>query len=529
VVTPGASTSQSSRGRPTLNSIRAGQTPGVLPTSRVSSQDPIAERVESRISASRERSAQRRASSAQKDTSVSNSNPLTPTIPVTMSAPGPSTGSGQNNPSSAMPTGPRRMPKPGEKNAPTFDPEKPEELGRFFERIEDWFAEDGIVDEDVKKKKIVKYLDADSEIQWKAFSKFGQGSFAEFREQIMASYPKAEDVMKGSVTALKKRVKKIGPVDVDERDELLSLIRIMTAEVGKLKMIQPAIHTNRELVELFLSRLTQDFARRIAHKLSVHRLVNAKAAAAAPRNPEDMYDIDEVMEMAKQTAMESANPFGKFLWTSETTSTVSNVKLEEAVARLADSVNLQTQYNKQVDQKLTTLQSSLTQSRPTYGTGFAGPSGYNRGYAPASNHVHTGAPSDCFYCRGNDGHRIPDCPDVHKHLDMGWIKRFDNLLRLPDGAKIPRDGNKSMKEVVEALNKLRPGLIPMSKIQDKSNLYQEANMASYAQTQGNSSEDLTMRTLLEAVRKMGSDRVLELLNAQGQTTEEEDEWNQNFD
>ena len=218
------------------------------------------------------------------------------------------------------------MPKPGEKNAPTFDPEKPEELGRFFERIEDWFAEDGIVDDDVKKKKIVKYLDADSEIQWKAFSKFGQGSFAEFREQIMASYPKAEDVMKGSVSALKKRIKKIGPVDVDERDELLTLIRIMTAEVGKLKTIQPAIHTNRELVELFLSRLTQDFARRIAHKLSVHRLVNVVAPAAAPRNPEDMYDIEEVMEMAKQTAMESANPFGKFLWTSESTSLVANVK-----------------------------------------------------------------------------------------------------------------------------------------------------------------------------------------------------------
>ena len=451
-----------------------------------------------------------------------------------MVGPGPSTstgaGSGQNNPGSAIMTGSRRMPKPGEKNAPTFDPEKPEELGRFFERIEDWFAEDGIVDDNVKKKKIVKYLDADSEIQWKAFSKFGQGSFAEFREQIMASYPKAEDVMKGSVSALKKRIKKIGPVDVDERDELLTLIRIMTAEVGKLKTIQPAIHTNRELVELFLSRLTQDFARRIAHKLSVHRLVNVVAPAAAPRNPEDMYDIEEVMEMAKQTAMESANPFGKFLWTSESTSSVANVKLEEAVARLADSVNLQTQYNKQVDQKLTNLQSSLTQSRPTtYGAGYGGTSGYNRGYAPASNHVHSGTPSDCFYCRGNDGHRIPDCPDVHTHLDMGWIKRFDNQLRLPDGAKIPRDGNKSMKEVVEALNKLRPGIIPMSKIQDKSSLYQETNMTSYTQTQGGSTEDLAMRTLLEAVRKIGSDRVLELLNAQGQPTEEEDEWNQNFD
>ena len=46
----------------------------------------------------------------------------------------------------------RKMPKPGEKNAPTFDPEKPEDLGRFFERMEDWFAEEGVTDDGEKKK-----------------------------------------------------------------------------------------------------------------------------------------------------------------------------------------------------------------------------------------------------------------------------------------------------------------------------------------------------------------------------------------
>lgn len=523
----GASASQPSRGRSTLNSIRAGQTPSALPSSRVPSQDPIAERVESRISASRERTAKRRTSLAPE--TILNPNPLSPTI-QRMTGPNPSastsTGSGQNNPAAAMTAGPRRMPKPGEKNAPAFDPEKPEELGRFFERIEDWFAEDGIVDDDVKKRKIVKYLDADSEIQWKAFSKFEQGSFKDFKDQVMASYPKAMDVMKGSVTALKKRIKRIDPVDVDDRDELLSLIRIMTAEVGKLKKIQPAIHTNRELVELFLSRLTKDFATRIAHKLSVKRLVNAAAPAASPRNPEDMYDIEDVMEMANQTAMESANPFGKFLWTTESKESPANVKLEAAVARLEDSVDLQHKLSKEVDQKLANLQHSL-QAKPVYNTGYAGPNGYNRGYAPASTNVHAGASNDCFYCRGNDGHRISECPEVRIHMDMGWIKKIENHLRLSDGSKIPRDGNKSMKEVVEALNKLRPGIVPMSKIQDKASLYQDVNMASYVQM--NSGEDPTMRTVLEAVRRIGTDRVLELLNVQTQTIVADEEWNQNFD
>jgi len=112
-------------------------------------------------------------------------------------------------------------------------------------------------------------------------------------------------------------------------------------------------------------------------------------------------------------------------------------------------------------------------------------------------------------------------------MDMGWIKKIENHLRLSDGSKIPRDGNKSMKEVVEALNKLRPGIVPMSKIQDKASLYQDVNMASYVQM--NSGEDPTMRTVLEAVRRIGTDRVLELLNVQTQTIVADEEWNQNFD
>ena len=59
-----------------------------------------------------------------------------------------------------------KMPKPGEKNAPSFDTDKLEELGRFFERMEDWFLDEGIDSESDKKKCIVRYLDADSESQW---------------------------------------------------------------------------------------------------------------------------------------------------------------------------------------------------------------------------------------------------------------------------------------------------------------------------------------------------------------------------
>lgn len=154
--------------------------------------------------------------------------------------------------------------------------------------------------------------------------------------------------------------------------------------------------------------------------------------------------------------------------------------------------------------------------------------GYGRGLVPSSSHVQARPADECYYCKG--AHRIGDCEIAHQHLDMGLVKKIDNRLTLPDGSRIPRDGNKCMREVVEAITKSRPGIIPMSKIQDKASLYQEGhNMASFTQAQGQAAGDTSTRALLEMIQKVGVDRVQKLLSqAQGQE-EEEDEWEQNFD
>jgi hypothetical protein len=417
-------------------------------------------------------------------------------------------------------TGPKhRMPKPGDKNAPAFDPEKPEELGRFFDRVEDWFLDEEIIDETEKKKRIVKYLDADSEVQWKALTTFTTGTYEEFKTQVMSSYPAAEEVMKGSVTALKRKIKKIGPVPPDDRDELLSLIRIMTAEIMKLKKIAPPIHTNRELVELFLDRLDTDFAARVANKLTVHRLisVNIPINQAAARNPEDMYDIEEVMEMAKQTSLEQANPFGKFLALAAVQSTTGNAKLEEAVARLTDSINVQSAHGKSIDQRLHTLQTFINQPKPVYGD-------QRQPTRPFGMRDGNSTDMGCFYCAGP--HRIGDCEEVRTHLDLGLLKRIEGRLKLADGSRLPRENGKTTRDLIEALRSLRPGLIPMSKIQDKASLYQRAPAANYAQAQVEADPERTMQDLIV---RLGPEKVRQCLQAREEFVAEAEDWEQNFD
>ena len=534
----GTSATQSSRTRQTQNSTRAGRLTSPATNSRELSTDLSVQRVEQRIQASLDHQAARnRSTNTNPEISHTSppDSPLTNISEMSSNAPGASTSAVSNTPAGSggnqniratlnrpgpMPT--RKMPKPGEKNAPTFDPDKPEELGRFFERMEDWFADEGIIDDLDKKRRIVRYLDPDSETQWKALSKFGQGTYLEFQSQVMASYPKAEEIMKGSVTALKRKIRSIGPVAQKDRDDLLSLIRIITAEVMKLKQIQPPIHTNRELVELFLARLTSDFAGIVANKLSVQRLI-AQAKNNTIRNTEDMYDIDEVMEVAKETSLEYGNPFGKYLGTTSVTGSDVSVKLEEAVAKLKDTINLQVQHNKQVDQRLASMQSFMSQPRPP----VAQP-GYNRGLEPSQGHIMPAPNIRCFYCQGP--HRIADCEHAARHLDAGWIVRISGSLRLPGGQSIPRDGGKTMKEVVEEQSKQKPGIIPISKIPDKAALYQGAGAAgSYIQSQA--TEDDNLRVLAELLQKVGIDRIQAMINskAEEEVVEEENEWSENFD
>ena len=95
---------------------------------------------------------------------------------------------------------------------------------------------------------------------------------------------------------------------------------------------------------MFLGRLTTDFASRVAQKLTMHCVVQATAAMTqGARNPEDMYDIDKVMQVTKHTSLESANPFGKFLASNLESQSKVTAKLEEAVVKLTNTMNINNQ------------------------------------------------------------------------------------------------------------------------------------------------------------------------------------------
>ena len=426
-----------------------------------------------------------------------------------------------------------RMPQPGTKNAPFFDKEKPEELHRFFERMEDWFTEDGVTDDKELKKKLVRYTDVDTEQQWKAFEAFTKGTFEDFKKAILASYPKARELTKGSVETLKRKVNGLGPISTSDRDELQELIRIMRTETGKLAKITPPIHTNRELVDIFRGRLDNTFKTMLGMKLIMRREATRMTQPAATpvkgRDPEDLYDLSEIMEIAAELGQEN-DPFAKHaINTGTVASSESTVKMEELMGKLLDTVNLQNQRSASLEQRLTALQNEqrqANQSRPH--AGYATRSGPSNEKDEMANLI---AAIKCYYC-GKPGHRMNDCEEARIHLDLGWIKRFDNYLKMPDGSSIPRDGYKTLKESVELLQK--KGIIPMSKIDKALYQGQPHSISNFVQA-GNAETDIeALKMLNEVLQRVGVDTVKRALVSESFMGSQsvggaEDELEQNFD
>lgn len=433
------------------------------------------------------------------------------TSPIEM-APGTSTttagpsgqdsGTGQNTHNSSNPR--KSLPLPHERNAPSFDEKKPQELLRFLDTIELYFRRDGVTDDDEKKNTVVRYTEPHIEAEWKSLPSFSGGTWAEFKDELVQEYPDAADLKRGSMRALEKNLKAIGKVDTDDIDLLNKLRRVFRVGVDKLNKLARAnaqgqatnvFYTNKELVDLFLDCLTSTFVKRVETRLDIFNGTLTKAQKNA-RIPEDWFTIEEVMEFAHNVAEEQKNPYLRRstrgsgddnvdTQSSSKRDAEANVKIEEGLAQMKDTAKLRDQQMRALEEanqkqsrktddsivNLTNLvnrtvqmlqnQQSLAQKATPQGTsGFQRPGGYDQTDRSPQ-------PVYCYYC-GHKGHIVKDCVIVIQHLDLKWVIRdSNNLIRWPTGAAIISTNGIARAELVENKNKPKPGIMPMSQIEQK--------------------------------------------------------------
>ena len=366
----------------------------------------------------------------------------------------------------------KTMPLPGSRGAPNFDKDKPIELLRFIEQMEDLFREYGVDGDQAKKRYLGKYTDQKTEFEWRAFDTYDSSStYEEFKTALIDDYPEAKMAGKGTLSNLRKICKEHQRIHVDDFAELKSLTRSFKAE-QKLLLKPPALVSNRELVDLFLGCLKEAFRAQVEHSLNIQLSKDSKKRSVdddKARRPEDPYDILEVIEMAEtiagraQGATSSSAPRHGVNTTevkatrehaTHTTPTV-NIKLEDDLRDLNNKIAL-------LMDKFTSSeraqQSALQASRQEMNRLVESLMHQHVTTAPAVRQTQSTwkvGPDGCWYCE-EPGHFAMNCPHREEHIRTGKIKISGNKMFFAlTGQPVPRGTNgKSAKTIVEeACNK----------------------------------------------------------------------------
>ena len=378
--------------------------------------------------------------------------------------------------------GSKTMIAPGARDAPKFSSRRPEELRCFLRNMEDLWKDAGIVNDAEKKDSIGKYADAESEEEWTAFETFEAGhTWEEFKNELIENYPEAAAAERGTPARIKQICFETQGIRLGDVKALYALCRAFMAEAKKLVKL-PAVMSNRELVELFISCLSEQMAAAVLQALgNIAVQGNAKAAPLAQaagvatasaraasntvsRRPEDKYDLEEVMKAAIQV---SENSQGMFYLLSNYTKEPADVlmqnqpasdgrvlaqKLEQLEGTQALEKDRLVTVNKNIDSKFNELESMmkalLAQTQASAKVGVDNSKPYD-----SSSGVILGQPGTipkwgkaanqqpgrqgCFYC-GRKDHYVPECDEVQEDLRAGLIKMTpDGKLRLKDGSQIP--------------------------------------------------------------------------------------------
>ncbi|KAK0476923.1 hypothetical protein EDD18DRAFT_1365874 [Armillaria luteobubalina] len=330
-----------------------------------------------------------------------------------------------------MSSSPLQLPRPTSRDAPRFNEDEPENLRRFFNEIDDLFDDFNIVDDRERKRKIVRYADARSEDEWKMLDEYSDGSsYSDFKKAILANYPEAFDAETGTLSRLNRIVNEVANIEASERDIYLKFKRRFLTESKKL-MMPPAIVTNRELVERFLSRLEYHFRETIVARLSIkHGMKLTTTAAVEILRREDLYPLAEVIEEADEIVLSGI----AFSPVSPGQKTVEKNKIDEVKNELHSLMDRLTSNEKLMEQR----HEELLRRAQTSSTS-----------QPGQNILPVRLRSEPKYWPSNGmkvlkcwydhipGHSGKSCSNLQSHLHAGLLKTVAGRVVLWNGMDIP--------------------------------------------------------------------------------------------
>jgi hypothetical protein len=376
----------------------------------------------------------------------------------------------------------KKIVAPGTRDAPKFQSKRPQELRRFVRLMEDLWREAGVIDDEVKKSMIGKYADQESEEEWSAFETYEKGhSWEEFKDELIENYPEAAAAERGTPARIRQLCSETREVRLGDLAALYTFRRAFLAEAKKLAK-PPAAMANRELVELFISCLSEPLASAVlqflGNKLPSVKVQEKSTGAEISRRPEDKYDLEEVCKAAIQVSESSQGMFqlmkreptanvedrSVFLYNQPTSENKAlTQKVEELEGVQALEKDRLVSMNNTLESKISGIEDLIkTLMAQSANKGDGKGSGCNKPHEASSSPAQKfGMKSmdneKCFWC-GILGHFQADCDDLKNQIRIGNVKvNPEGKLRLKDGSFIPNQPpGATLKERVDRHYSRRP-------------------------------------------------------------------------
>ncbi|CDO73702.1 hypothetical protein BN946_scf185015.g30 [Trametes cinnabarina] len=317
------------------------------------------------------------------------------------------------------------MPARGHATAPTFDPEQPQTLRRFFQDLETLFERSGVEADRQKKEWVIRYLPINVAELCENLPEYyaDDKSYEDFRQAIIALYPGASDERKYSVADVENLVARRAKSSIANISELSAYYHeffVMTSYLIRQGRLSPA-EQSRLFVRRIAPPLWEQISRRLQLKLPDHY-------------PDDPYTLEQVYDAAKFVLH----------------GTLSSASSSSQSANASSSGLVKTEEIAPILRYLVQAIAEQPGNRGYGGNGFAGPR-YQPNAPPPPPPRFPNAPypqqdarpannnnNFCHYC-GNINCRLRTCPFIEEDTRAGRCRRdVDGRVILPNRSYVPR-------------------------------------------------------------------------------------------
>jgi len=320
------------------------------------------------------------------------------------------------------------MPVYGERAAPTFSPNRPNEIRRYFAQLERLFARSNITTDAIKKSYVTSYVDADTADIWEALTEFKDVSktYDDLKDRLLELYNQIS--LKYILTDLDRLVgerQRIGVKSLQELSEFhLKFNAISTY------LIAADLLSKREQTQVYLRIFDASILSSLQVRLQIQH---------PQHHPSLPYGIDDIFEAAKWVLQGVTPPSMLAAVTSPPAAESTSNSMQPPSSEYIKKEQLSAMFSEFSKVIADALKASTT--KPSGG-----------GSAPKN--------SACNGC-GDPDHFINNCKKILEYIASGKCKRnAEGKVVLPNGYYIPRDiPGRWLIERIDEWHKRNPGQV----------------------------------------------------------------------